>query len=288
MNFLLFILAVLPPVALCLIIKILGKGVKYPASVLTMLFFGGVVIGFPILVLEFFTDLFLAAAFMKASNAYFATNFYFVAVYEEGFKMLVFWFITKDRIDFDHMYDGIIYCVFASLGFATAENIMYVSNFGVEAGIKRAVLSIPCHMFFAVIMGYNFSMWKFTNQTNVFLRVFKKNGVFPASAKPLNAKKYLVCSMVLPVLAHWFYNFFLQIDEAVLFYILVIFIYIYCIVKIIIIVRKNKNFILSSREYLLSKRPELEVYYKKYQAELKAKELEKAQELASLQETVEA
>ncbi len=288
MNFLLFILAVLPPVALCLIIKILGKGVKYPASVLIMLFFGGFACSLPVIGLNTFTDIFWSLIYRRPTYAFFATDFFFCALNEEALKMLVFWFITKDRIDFERMYDGIIYCVFASLGFATIENITYVLNLGLQTGIVRAVLPVPFHMFFAVIMGYNFSMWKFTNQTNAFLRVFKKNGVFPASTKPLNAKKYLVFSMVLPVLTHWLYNFSLIFEENAVSLAWIIFIYIYCIVKIIIIAKKNKDFVLNSREYLISKRPELEIYYKKYQAELKAKELEKAQELANLQETVEA
>lgn len=274
LNFLLFILAVIPPVTLCLVIKKLDKGVKHSARLLLILFFAGFACSLPAIALNTFNEIFLCFVYDTASYAFFATLFFFVAIHEEGLKMLVFWFFTKDNVDFERMYDGIIYSVFASLGFATIENITYVFNFGIEAGLVRAVLTVPFHMFFAVIMGYNFSMWKFTEHANAYLTVFKKNGVFPESTKPLNSKKYLVFSMVLPVLTHWMYNFLLVFENQVFYFALILFIYIYCIAKIIVITRNNRDFILSSRDYLLSKRPELKEHYKAYREALEAKDFE--------------
>lgn len=292
MGFLLFFLAVIPPVVLCLFIKKLDKGVKHSAALLAMLFFAGFACSLPAIALNTFTEIFWSLVYRKATYAYYATIFFFCAINEEALKMLVFWFITKDRVEFDRMYDGIIYSVFASLGFATIENITYVLNFGLEAGIIRAVLPVPFHMFFAVIMGYNFSMWRFTQHANNYLRVFKKNDVFPASTKPLNYKKYLVFSMVLPSLTHWLYNFSLIFDYNAVSFAWILFIYIYCTIIIVVVAKKNKDFILSARDYLLSKRPQLDVYYKKYVVLLKAEErrkaeeLEKAKELENEQESV--
>lgn len=282
MNFLLFILAVIPPVTLCLVIKKLDKGVKHSARLLLILFFAGFACSLPAIALNTFNEIFLCFIYNSASYAFFATIFFFVAIHEEGLKMLVFWFFTKDNVDFERMYDGIIYSVFASLGFATIENITYVFNFGIETGLARAVLSVPFHMFFAVIMGYNFSMWKFTEHANAYLTVFKKNGVFPESTKPLNSKKYLVFSMVLPVLTHWMYNFLLVFEYKVFYFALILFIYIYCIVKIIVITRNNRDFVLSSRDYLLSKDRNLKSITKPIVKRWKLKTLKRKMKLKKL------
>jgi RsiW-degrading membrane proteinase PrsW (M82 family) len=40
------------------------------------------------------------------------------------------------------------------MGFATVENIEYVRQFGLEAGVSRFFLAVPAHASFAVLMGY--------------------------------------------------------------------------------------------------------------------------------------
>jgi RsiW-degrading membrane proteinase PrsW (M82 family) len=56
---------------------------------------------------------------------------------------------------FNEVYDGILYSVAASLGFATLENIMYVvMGGGYGVALLRALLSVPGHALWGVIMGY--------------------------------------------------------------------------------------------------------------------------------------
>lgn len=66
---------------------------------------------------------------------------------------------------FNEKLDGIIYCTFSALGFATIENIMYVVS-GYDAdpyiGLYRGILSVPAHMLFAITMGYYLSLAKFS------------------------------------------------------------------------------------------------------------------------------
>lgn len=80
--------------------------------------------------------------------------FLVVAVAEEGTKFLLLKRTTWRNPNFNFRFDGIVYAVFVSLGFAAFENIGYVVGYGLSVAPSRAVLSIPGHMAFAVYMGY--------------------------------------------------------------------------------------------------------------------------------------
>ena len=54
---------------------------------------------------------------------------------------------------FNYRFDGVVYAVFVSLGFAAFENILYVFRYGLSVALPRALLAIPGHMGFAVFMG---------------------------------------------------------------------------------------------------------------------------------------
>ena len=79
--------------------------------------------------------------------------FCIVAVAEESSKYI---FLRKnswnDR-EFNCQYDGVVYAVFVSLGFALWENISYVLNYGLGTAVARAVTAIPGHACFGVFMG---------------------------------------------------------------------------------------------------------------------------------------
>ena len=76
-----------------------------------------------------------------------------VAAVEEGTKFLLMKWRTWNNPNFNYRFDGIVYAVFTSLGFAAFENIKYVFNFGLSVALPRAVLAVPGHMGFAVFMG---------------------------------------------------------------------------------------------------------------------------------------
>lgn len=92
----------------------------------------------------------------------FYDSFITAGIPEELCKFLVFMiFIWHDK-NFDEYFDGIVYASFISLGFATVENLMYVLPGGLGVGVMRALLSIPGHFLFGVIMGYFLSLAKFS------------------------------------------------------------------------------------------------------------------------------
>ena len=80
--------------------------------------------------------------------------FLVVAAVEEGTKL---WFMkrrTWSHPAFNYRFDGIVYAVFVSLGFAALENIQYVANYGLSVALPRALLAVPGHMAFSIFMGF--------------------------------------------------------------------------------------------------------------------------------------
>ena len=117
-------------------------------------------------------------------------------------ELCKYWVVKKkiyDDPELDEPYDGIVYCVAASLGFAIAENILYVASGGYGVGIMRAFLSLPAHAFFAVFMGYFIGLSKFTDH-------------------PEDQRRYRIIAVAVATLAHGLYDFvlFTQVPLIVL------------------------------------------------------------------------
>lgn len=88
-----------------------------------------------------------------------------VGVIEEGSK---FWSMRRNTWNspyFETRFDGIVYAVWVSLGFAIFENIKYVFSYGLTVAPSRALLAIPAHTAFAVLMGYFYGRAKYQDDT---------------------------------------------------------------------------------------------------------------------------
>ena len=114
-------------------------------------------------------------------------SFFEAGIPEEFFKWLFLYILIWRSPQFDEYIDGIVYAVFISMGFACLENVMYVLPNSMGTAVSRALLSVPAHFLFAVIMGYFFSMGKFHSE---------------------NRTRYMVLSLVLPVVAHGLFDTF--------------------------------------------------------------------------------
>ena len=86
--------------------------------------------------------------------------FVIVAFSEEGFKYLLLKLRTWRSPHFDCQFDGVVYAVFVSLGFALWENIGYVMYYGLGAALARALTAVPGHACFGVFMGYWYGIAK--------------------------------------------------------------------------------------------------------------------------------
>ena len=86
------------------------------------------------------------------------------AIPEELVKLLMLWLLLRKNPFFDERFDGIVYACCVGMGFAGAENIIYLfsnlDNWGTVA-IQRAIFAVPGHFMFAVAMGYFYSMLYF-------------------------------------------------------------------------------------------------------------------------------
>jgi len=79
--------------------------------------------------------------------------FLIVAVIEEGTKLFFLRLRSWKHPAFNYRFDGVVYAVFVSLGFAALENVQYVLSYGLAVALPRALLAIPGHLSFAIFMG---------------------------------------------------------------------------------------------------------------------------------------
>ena len=122
--------------------------------------------GAAVSVVAVIVELILMAAFQDMAVpgsplAVFLNAFIVAALVEEVCKYGVVRGTVYNDPEFDEPYDGIVYCVAASLGFAIIENVLYVAGGGFGVGIVRAILSVPAHALFGVFMGYYIGRSKF-------------------------------------------------------------------------------------------------------------------------------
>ncbi|WP_274364484.1 glutamic-type intramembrane protease PrsW [Paenibacillus thermotolerans] len=82
---------------------------------------------------------------------------------EEGAKWLIVLIAVFRHSEFDEPYDGIVYATAVSLGFATAENLLFALSepYSLSTLFVRALLPVSGHALFAIVMGYYFGRAKF-------------------------------------------------------------------------------------------------------------------------------
>ena len=108
------------------------------------------------------------------------------AIPEELFKFAVLYLYCLRHREFDEPMDGIVYGATASLGFATLENVLYVSEGGLGVALLRAFTAVPMHAFTGAIMGYFVGQAKF---------------------RPQQRSKLICASLGFPILLHGLYDF---------------------------------------------------------------------------------
>jgi RsiW-degrading membrane proteinase PrsW (M82 family) len=196
MNVLLIFAVALLPVALLLWYIYKMDPQPEPTPLLAKAFFYGVLIVFPVIVVEFALEA-LLGGIMSALPIIGATlkAFLIAAIPEEGFKLLALWFLVRKNPYFDEHIDGIVYAVFVSLGFAALENIFYLFDNQEEflqVGISRALFAVPGHYAFGILMGFFYSLYYFVNRS----------------------RRNKIMMFVAPVLAHGLYDNFLFLGEV--------------------------------------------------------------------------
>jgi RsiW-degrading membrane proteinase PrsW (M82 family) len=125
-----------------------------PRGVLLRTFGLGVLITLPILVAELSVEWMSGSHAPSPLQAAFHSAFLTAALCEEGLKFAVVWWYCRRHPAFDEPMDGIVYGVVTSLGFATLENLLYVSDGGLGTAVMRALTAVPAHASWGALMGY--------------------------------------------------------------------------------------------------------------------------------------
>lgn len=214
--FFLLLAALLPPLILLLVIYRMDKLEREPPGLMIRLFFRGLLAMVPILVLELLADQFVDLFSWNYYTYLFLAYFCIPGFIEEGVKYRVLVGKVWRNPNFNFRFDGIVYAVFVSLGFAAVENVLYVLTSGFGTAVLRAVFSIPGHAMFGVVMGVGIGQAKWLEA-----------GGQSKQAKSIRSRAWLKAAVL-----HGLYDFLL-IGFGGLFYIYFIFlvIYVLCLLR---------------------------------------------------------
>ncbi|MEH7107364.1 MULTISPECIES: glutamic-type intramembrane protease PrsW [Bacillaceae] len=171
-----------PGLALLLFFYLKDEYESEPISFVLRTFLYGALLVFPIMFIQHViqTENLIHSNLLDA--------FLSTSLLEEFFKWFILYYAVYQHVEFDEPFDGIVYGVAVSLGFATVENIYYLIANGIEHAMTRALLPVSSHALFGVIMGFYFGKTKFMEG---------------------NKTKWLMLSLFLPFILHGFYDFIL-------------------------------------------------------------------------------
>ncbi len=178
--------AVAPGISLLTYIYLKDRYSPEPIRLVARMFLVGMLVVFPLMVVQ--RGLVLG---LGTNELLFA--FGISATLEEYVKWLLVYHMIFRAKEFDEPYDGIVYAVAASLGFATMENILYVATVSTSFSemLMRALLPVSGHALFGVVMGYYLGHAKFGDRP----------------------KRMLGLSLLLPLMWHGTYDYIILAAE---------------------------------------------------------------------------
>ncbi len=186
----LILLALAPVFIISLFVYFKDKQNKEPFRLIILALALGMLSIIPAIILELIGNSFFDKMTMFNTFIY---AFFVVALSEEGVKFFVLrkFFYRKD--EFNERFDGIVYSVMISMGFAAVENIMYSLNHGFGTAIMRIFTAVPAHAGFAIMMGYFVGKAKFATRFRTY---------------------YLFLGLFVAIIFHGLYDFFLLQNDS--------------------------------------------------------------------------
>jgi RsiW-degrading membrane proteinase PrsW (M82 family) len=162
----LLFLAIAPVAVVILYIYFKDKYEKEPIKIVAISF----LLGATVSIILTFTLGYIASSLVpltdvKSISQQFIKAFFTVALVEEFSKYIIVRFYAQKKNEFNEPFDGIVYAVMVSMGFAALENILYTYQYGFGVGVTRAFTAVPAHATFGVIMGYFIGKAKFSNNS---------------------------------------------------------------------------------------------------------------------------
>lgn len=222
-SFELSLIAMIPGLFLCGYVFYKDRVEKEPIGLLALLFGAGVVAYFPSFFLQkliirlidgiFAEQMSFSAEGMLTYSSSGAELLHNVLCALFGFsliqiciKWVVLFFGTHKNKNFNYLFDGVVYSVFLSLGFAIAENIHFAVQNDVDMLVVKLLTSIPCHLFVAILMGYYYTMWHMRFIVNGIEKRMLSSGLVKED-KIRSSAGWLIGSFIIPLFANSLYSF---------------------------------------------------------------------------------
>ncbi len=206
--------AVLPAVYLLSQVYKMDTIEKEPWSLLRKLLLFGALSGIPAALVESLLTGVLMNVLTQGTLLFnLAAGFIVAALVEESFKFFFLYRFTFNTPDFNFRFDGVVYAVFVSMGFAILENILYVFQGGLGVAVTRTLLALPLHAACGVYMGIAYGQQKV-------------NSLY----KPATFGSVARACLPVPILIHGFYDFcaFMQtVPFTIIFIVFVIAVFIF-------------------------------------------------------------
>lgn len=188
----------LPIVAALLPTIVLGRYVykydtveKESPALIARLVVAGVLSALAAALLESILEPIAGAMFGRRGTMYYAVlAFCVVGLSEELCKLVLLRVNTWNSKEFNYTFDAVVYGAMVSLGFAAFENIFYVLQGGLGTAIARAILSVPGHLSWGILMGV------FYGQAKACERAGDKAGEM----------RSMIFALVVPMMLHGFYD----------------------------------------------------------------------------------
>ena len=200
-RLILIVAAVVPAVYLLIRVYRADRLEKEPAGLLISLVVLGIASTALAGIAEEFGEELLLELFPEEGLAFnILLYFVVVAVSEEGFKYLLLKIRTWKSPQFNCQFDGVVYAVFVSLGFALWENISYVLYYGFGTAVARAITAVPGHACFGVFMG-------------VWYGVAKRYDLAGFAEESRRARRM---SLMIPILLHGVYDFIATMESELM------------------------------------------------------------------------
>ena len=182
--------AVLPAAFLLYRVYKMDNIEKEPWSILRKLLLWGALSGIPAALVESLLTGVVQNLLEEGTLLYnFVFGFIVAALVEESFKFFFLYKFTFKSPAFNYRFDGVVYAVFVSMGFAILENVLYVFQGGLGVALSRALLALPLHAACGVYMGIAYGQQKV-------------NSLY----KPASFGSVARACLPVPILIHGFYD----------------------------------------------------------------------------------
>jgi protease PrsW len=178
--------AIAPALALLTFFYLKDRLEPEPLSMVLRTFLYGALLVFPIMFIQY------ALQAEGVGTHPIVYSFFTIGFLEEFFKWFIFLYTAFRHTEMDSVYDGIIYGVSISLGFATVENVLYLFAHGVDYAFTRALFPVSSHALFGVLMGYYLGRAKFGSK---------------------HPRLRIAAAMLIPFLLHGFYDYILVVVQ---------------------------------------------------------------------------